>query len=103
MGRQYTANEPFEGAPPRSATAEPYFITNGVAYISGRTSEQDVRFRYAMWDMGRLYAYHGCEVIVLPRLQPKSTFPDGDVWGMENATPYAVSSQRLEPRASSDA
>ena len=50
-----------------------------------------------MWDMGRLYSYQECEVIVLPtladQLQPSRdevcfSFPGGDVWGDINNRPY---------------
>ena len=89
MGRVYAAGQPFPGAPPRSASAEEYFSHNNVAFISGRTAEEDAAFTYAMWDMGRLYAYEGCEIVVLPELSPKSSYPGSpDDWGMENVTPY---------------
>lgn len=99
MGRVYGADEPFVGAPPRSATAEAYFQHNGVAFISGRTHTEDAAFRYAMWDMGRLYAYQECEIIIIPDLLPLASFPaqssptsmasgHADAWGVENSTPY---------------
>ena len=53
-----------------------------------RTPEEGKAFGYAMWDMGRLYAFHECEVIVLPELDGLNTFPGGDVWGMVNSRPY---------------
>jgi len=50
-----------------------------------------------MWDMGRLYSFQECEVIVLPmladQLEPSrsdvcASFPGGDVWGDVNNRPY---------------
>lgn len=88
MGWKYDEGEPWEGAPKRSASAEPYFEHNRVSFISGRTEQEKASFSYAMWDMGRLYAYQKCEVIVLPAIDSPDSFPGGEVWGMVNATPY---------------
>lgn len=99
MGRVYGADEPYRGHPPRSATAEAYFAHNDVPFISPRTAAEEAAFTYAMWDMGRLYAFGECEIIVLPEVRSKSTFPAAstssgaawgcaDTWGMENSTPY---------------
>jgi len=89
MGRRYAANDPFAGAPARDGTCGPYFEANGVKKpLVDRTREQRVAFGYAMWDMGRLYSFIECEVIVLPELDQLDSFPGGDVWGMLNVRPY---------------
>jgi len=88
MGQVYEEGEPWAGAPARSAIATPYFEHHKISFIPGRTDREQAQFRYAMWDMGRLYAYQQCEVIVLPALDPPDTFPGGQVWGMVNSTPY---------------
>ena len=88
MGRIWQKDEPWPGAPLRDGTCGPYFEANGVSFpLADRTREQTKAFGYAMWDMGRLYAFHECEVIVLPELDSLN-FPGGDVWGMINSRPY---------------
>jgi len=88
MGRLFKADEPFEGARARDATAAAYFAATGLAYISGRNFHQKRVFSYAMWEMGRLYSHKSCEVIVLPELDGLQSFPGGNVWGMVNDRAY---------------
>eukprot|EP00966_Prymnesium_polylepis_P135954 3141834-Prymnesium_polylepis.1 len=54
MGRKYDADEPFQGAPARSATAEKYFEHDRVAFISGRTVEEEANFRAQSRDIRRV-------------------------------------------------
>ena len=89
MGKHYAENDPWPGAPARNATAPAYFAANGVsAPLADRTAAEKAAFGYAMWDMGRLYSFKECEVIVLPELDLIDTFPGGDVWGIVNDRPY---------------
>ena len=89
MGRIYPMDTPWKGAPERSTAADAYFDANTVTHLPGRTSAEVTAFSFAMWDMGRLYAYQECEVIVLPELDGESTFPTSPtVWGMVNLRPY---------------
>lgn len=75
MGKVYKADEPWTGAPLRDATCGPYFQANGVAFpLNDRSRQQRAAFTYAMWEMGRLYSYQECEVIVLPQLDLLDTF-----------------------------
>lgn len=84
--------------PARDGSSGPYFAANGVAYpLAERTRDQANAFAYAMWDMGRMYAFERCEVIVLPtiagKLKPSrgevlASFPGGNVWGDINNRPY---------------
>lgn len=88
MGRTYEGRS--EGS---DATAAPYFEHNCVSYYPGKTPKQRRAFGFAMWDMGRLYSFSGCEVVVLPTLDglelpAAERFPGGDVWGMVNRVPY---------------
>ena len=89
MGRVYPKDTPWKGAAERSTAADAYFDANAVALLPGRTPAEATAFAFAMWDMGRLYAYQECEVIVLPELDDESTYPTSpDVWGMINRRPY---------------
>ena len=88
MGRTYDGRA--EGG---DASAPAYFEHNRVSYYPDRTPKQRRAFGFAMWDMGRLYSYSGCEVVVLPTLEglgrpAAERFPGGDVWGMVNRVPY---------------
>lgn len=72
-------------------TATEYFRYNRLpsAPLAGRTTMEKRAFEYAMWDMGRLYSFRECEVLVLPSLNPASTFPGrASEWGFENTRPY---------------
>ncbi|CAK0848336.1 unnamed protein product [Prorocentrum cordatum] len=88
MGRTYAKNEPAEGLPARDASAQPYFQQNNVSYYPARTRSENQQFKFAMWEMGRLYSFHECEVLVLPTLD--TTLPGGDVWGIVNSAPYKI-------------
>ena len=70
--------------------APEYFRYNGAqAPLAGRTVAERRAFDYAMWDMGRLYSFRECCVLVLPTLDGGSTFPgDAGDWGFENTRPY---------------
>jgi len=93
--------------PERDGSSGPYFAANGPFEkthdeatgwnTTDRTSSQRIAFDYAMWEMGRLYSFHECEVIVLPTLADEleptkdhvlASFPGGDVWGDINNRPY---------------
>ena len=63
---------------------------------AGRNPDETLGFKFAMWDMGRLYAYDECEVIVLPRPHPTDgapvCFPGGPgKWGRVKETAYEQS------------
>ena len=93
MGCMYAAGTPFEGAPARSAAADAYFDANAVTHLRGRSAAEAKAFSFAMWDMGRLYAYQECEVIVLPELDGPDSFPKPNsaaphVWGLINQRAY---------------
>ena len=93
LGRYYQQDEPFAPSPARSATADAYFERNDVAFVRSRSPAEKSSFSFAMWDMGRLYAYEECEVIVLPTLEHdaaklNASFPGGAVWGMPNTRAY---------------
>ena len=77
MGKIYQKDEPWPGR-----TTSPH------VFKATARPRKEKAFSYAMWDMGRLYAFHECEVIVLPELDSLNTFPGGDVWGMVNSRPY---------------
>mmetsp|Transcript_79596 Transcript_79596/g.184766 ORF Transcript_79596/g.184766 Transcript_79596/m.184766 type:complete len:149 (-) Transcript_79596:101-547(-) len=74
----------------RDAACPAYFARNDIKPpLADRTLEQRVQFKYAMWDMGRLYSYEECEVIVLPQFDKHfdkkgSSWPGGSVWGAVN-------------------
>ena len=57
--------------------------------MQDRTPLERRQFNFAMWEMGRLYSFHECEVIVLPTIEESSSFPTApDVWGMVNTKLY---------------
>merc|ERR1712094_21802 len=89
MGKCYSADDSWEGAPERSATAGPYFAAHNLepASLCGRSRRQAEAVSFAIHDMVRLYSHRGCEVIVLPTLD-LDTFPGGNVWGIVNRSPY---------------
>ena len=93
MGRSYAVDEPSTGMPARDATAPAYFARNNISYYPPRAPMEQQQFKFAMWEMNRLYSFHRCEVIVLPVLEglelpAEHRFPDGDVWGLVNLVPY---------------
>jgi len=54
-----------------------------------RTAAEDNRFYYALWDMGRLYAYKECEVVVLSAADDMEQFPGAPgAWGRVNTDSY---------------
>ena len=63
---------------------------------AGRDAGETLRFKFAMWDMGRLYAFEECEVVVLPRPHPTDGAPDrfpggAYKWGRVKRTSYEQS------------
>ena len=58
---------------PRHAPAH---LTRGVA-LPQRTKEETRRFLFALTEMSRMYAYGGCDVVVLKESRPPQAFPDG--------------------------
>ena len=44
--------------------------------LAQRTREEGRRFTFALWEMSRLYAYQGCEVLVVPQYTEPSAFPN---------------------------
>ena len=59
--------------------------------LSGREPFQERNFLNAMWEMGRLYSYCECEVVVLPEVAEPSTFPGGpSMWGRAHTVEYAL-------------
>eukprot|EP00969_Alexandrium_andersonii_P050120 2200203-Alexandrium_andersonii.AAC.1 len=48
--------------------------------VADRTPREEACFAYCMWQMSRFYAFHDCDVIVLPDVEDKAEFPEGD-WG----------------------
>ena len=88
MGRTYAEDEPRTGVPARDCTCGPYFAAHGVAYpLADRSRAQRRASDDALWEMGRLYAFEECEVVVLPQLDLWD-FPGGNVWGRVNVRPY---------------
>ena len=72
-----------------------------------RTVEETRRFKLALWEMTRMYAYRGCRVVVLPEIEPWELFEaagtepaqvhsevkgrvclQSAVWGWVNDVPY---------------
>lgn len=93
MGKYYKKDEPWEGMPERNASAPFYFANNNVEYYPPRSAKEMRNFDFALWEMGRLYCFCECEVIVLPSLDgvdksEQERFPGGSVWGFVNAVPY---------------
>lgn len=77
----------------RNAAATEYFARNNVPFISRRSASEKAAFSYAMWDMGRLYAFEECEVLVLPSREADvatmlANFPGGNEWGQVSVRPY---------------
>ena len=58
---------------PRHAPAH---LTRGVA-LPQRTKEETRRFLFALTEMSRMYAYGGCDVVVLKESRPPQDFPNG--------------------------
>ena len=57
--------------------------------MEDRTKEQQRQFKFAMWEMTRLYAFGECEVIVDPVIDDADSFPGGrNAWGKVNTTRY---------------
>jgi len=57
--------------------------------LATRTSAEQAAFDFAMWDMGRLYAFKENKVIVLPKLDGPNAFPGGPTaWGKVNTRLY---------------
>jgi hypothetical protein len=57
--------------------------------LSGRAPFQERCFRNALWEMGRLYSFKGCEVVVIPDISSPETFPGGpEMWGFTNTDAY---------------
>ena len=57
-----------------------YFRANCLSSTSAmedRTALEAAQFRFALWEMSRLYAFHECEVVVLPQSSAPHTFPQG--------------------------
>lgn len=90
MGKMWAKDTPYKDQKARDATAAPYFrynkIENSDAAFPNRGKHQKRVFNYAMYDMGRLYSHHSCEVLILPTLS--SELPGGSVWGDINDHPY---------------
>jgi len=61
---------------------------DGSVLLSGRTEAQERRFRFALFEMARIYAFqpaHGPNVIILPDLAPPESFPEpGEITWEEN-------------------
>lgn len=51
--------------------------------LSGRTDAQERKFRFALFETTRLYAYRGCAVLVLPEIEGPETFPSPGVISVE--------------------
>jgi len=68
--------------------------TGAPAVQADRDVHETRQFRFAMWEMSRLYAFFQCEVIVLPELESVAIThitPEGvamSKWGRVNVTPY---------------
>ena len=58
---------------PRHAPAH---LTRGVA-LPQRTDKETLRFLFALAEMSRMYAYGGCDVVVLRENRPPQDFPYG--------------------------
>ena len=58
---------------PRHAPAH---LTRGVA-LPQRTDKETRRFQFALTEMSRMYAYGGCDVVVLKESRPPQDFPTG--------------------------
>ena len=58
---------------PRHAPAH---LTRGVA-LPQRTGKETRRFLFALSEMSRMYAYGGCDVVVLSSSRPPKAFPSG--------------------------
>ena len=57
--------------------------------LSGRAPFQERCFRNALWEMGRLYSFKWCEVVVIPDISSPETFPGGpEMWGFTNTDAY---------------
>ena len=83
----------------REMRCDAYFKANGgsahreygkVWYtLSGRQPFQERCFRNALWEMGRLYSFSECEVVVIPDVASAESFPGGpDMWGITNPDAY---------------
>ena len=67
------------------AMAKTLQVASGGATVQeGRTHAEERCFRRALFEMTRLYAFHECEVVVLPRVE--TDLPPG--WGTSNTRPY---------------
>ena len=94
----------------RSLACDAYYRLNGgeaptmdskgaARYGQADRNDAETRcFKHALWDMGRLYAYRGCEVIVLPvahadgACSKPGSFPGGpEAWGRVKENPYELS------------
>ena len=58
---------------PRHAPAH---LTRDVA-LPQRTKKEELRFLFALTEMSRMYAYGGCDVVVLKDSRPPQDFPNG--------------------------
>ena len=58
---------------PRHAPAH---LTRDVA-LPQRTKKEELRFLFALTEMSRMYAYGGCDVVVLKESRPPQDFPNG--------------------------
>jgi len=73
------------------AVPSEYFrnVGTGMHEQTCRTPAEQRCFRLALAGLNRLYAYEGCEVIVLPDIEPPGRFPVGDdAWGPTSDRPY---------------
>eukprot|EP00966_Prymnesium_polylepis_P151537 3501588-Prymnesium_polylepis.1 len=70
---------------------EIYFQTTGAQKpMQDRSRAERQQFNYAMCEMGRLYAFDKCSVIVDPVIEPADTFPEHQAaFGFINSRPYA--------------
>ena len=70
------------------ADCNTYMLSQHALSIPDRTIDERRAFKHAMWDMGRLYGFKQCEVIVIPSLDGLESFPGGNVWGKVNTRAY---------------